>query len=189
MKIDIKSIVINESNIDYIKDANEDSFNISKLLGIVLSHSQSVRAGNLFQKIVKDIVKSAGGQLIPVQFADVYNVGETKQNKDKKDIDIWFKIDNKMYYFEVKTNMNLDSEKSRATDKKVSDIANWISQEYPGYEVISGVISCWYEKEVGLPVKIKKSFFMKDLFKILDIEITRDEYYSLMKDFGKSINS
>ena len=61
MKIDIKSIVINESNINSLKDENKDSFNIKKLLGVELTQSQSIRFGNIFQKIVKDIVKSAGG--------------------------------------------------------------------------------------------------------------------------------
>lgn len=105
MKIDIKSIVINESNIKSLKDESKDSFNIKKLLGVELTQSQSIRFGNIFQKIVKDMIKSAGGEIIPMQFADVYNVGETKQNKGKKDVDIWFKLKNKMYYFEAKTSL------------------------------------------------------------------------------------
>lgn len=189
VKIDIKSIIINESNINSLKDESKDSYNIKKLLGVELTQSQSIRFGNTFQKIIKDIIKSAGGQVIPTQFADVYNVGETKQNKGKKDVDIWFKLNNKMYYFEAKTSLDLDSEKSKATDNKVSDISVWMRSNYSDYEVISGVLSCWFKKETGLPVKVKNVFYMEDLFKILDIEMTSDEYYSMMKDFGKSINS
>lgn len=57
------------------------------------------------------------------------------------------------------------------------------------YEVVSGVLSCWFKKETGLPVKVKDVFYMEDLFKILDIQMTSEEYYSLMREFGKSINS
>jgi hypothetical protein len=189
MNIDIKSLIINEVNINSLKDVSKDSFNIKKLLGVELTQSQSIRFGNIFQKIVKDIVKSAGGQIIPTQFADVYNVGETKQNKGKKDVDIWFKLDNKMYYFEAKTSLDLDSEKSKATDSKVLDISNWMKDNYSDCEVISGVLSCWFKKEQGLPVKVKNVFYMEDFFKILNIEIDSVEYYSMMSDFGKLINS
>lgn len=187
-QIDIKSIIINEKNINSLQDKNDDSFNIKKLLGVSLTQSQSIKFGNAFQNIIKDIATSAGAEVLTQQFADVYGVGETKSNKGQKDVDIWFKLNNKMYYFEAKTNLDLDSEKSKATDLKVEAISSWMKVKYPEYEVVSGVLSCWYTKEIGLPVKVKNVFYMEDLFRLLDIDFSKNQYYDLMKDFGKSLN-
>ena len=187
MKIDIKSIIINESNISYLSDIGGDSFNIKKLLGVNLTQSQAIKFGNMFQNMIKDIIKSAGGEVLSQQFADVYGVGDSKSNKGQKDVDIWFTLNNKMYYFEAKTNLDLDSEKSKATDNKVRAIAEWMKSNYPNYEIISGVLSCWYTKEFGLSVKVKDVFYIEDLFKILNIECSGDEYYQIMRDLGKSL--
>ena len=134
----------------------------------------------------RDVITSAGGEVVNQQFADIYGTG-TKSNKGKKDVDIWFKYDNKIYYFEVKTNLDLDSEKSKATDSKVDAISSWMKSNYKDCDVVSGVLSCWYTKETGLPVKVKNVFYMSNLFKILDVQLSSDEYYSIMKDFGKMV--
>ena len=54
-------------------------------------------------------------------------------------------------------------------------------------EVVFGILSCWYTKELGLPVKVKNVIYMEEFFKLLEIQITREEYYSVMKEFGKVI--
>ena len=94
-----------------------------------------------------------------------------------------------MYYFEVKTNLDLDSEKSKATDVKVKDITNWMIERYPECEVSSGILSCWYKKEVGLTVKVKNVIYMEDFFKIIDIDVSEQYYYSLMCDFGSTLDN
>lgn len=185
-KLDLNSIVINEKNISQLKNVHNDSYNIKKLLGVQLTQSQSIKFGTIFQNIVKDIVKAAGGEVLTQQFADVYGTG-SKSNKGKKDVDIWFKFRDKIYYFEAKTNLDLDSEKSKATDSKVDLISKWMSQNHPGVEVVSGVLSCWWCKEAGLPVKVKSVLFMEDLFRILEISISSREYYDLMLNLGKSL--
>lgn len=185
-QLDIKSLLITEKNLSYLKEKDDNSFNIKKLLGVNLTQSQAIRFGNMFQNFIKDVITSAGGEVVNQQFADIYGTG-TKSNKGKKDVDIWFKYDNKIYYFEVKTNLDLDSEKSKATDSKVDAISSWMKSNYKDCDVVSGVLSCWYTKETGLPVKVKNVFYMGDLFKILDIRLSSDEYYSIMKDFGKEI--
>jgi hypothetical protein len=186
-KIDIKSLLINEKNINLLKKNENLSWNIKRLLGVDLDQSQSIRFGNMFQDFIKSIVIDAGGEVLSQKFADVYGVGETKQNKGQKDVDIWFKFNNKMYYFEAKTNMDLDSEKSKSTDTKVDAISSWMKSNYPEQEVVSGVLSCWYTKEVGLPVKVKNVFYMENIFQILDIEFSKQDYYDLMINFGKSL--
>ena len=184
---DVRTLILNEKNISHLKEVEDNSFNIKKLLGTKLTQSQSIKFGNIFQTIIKDIVKSKGGEVLTQKFADVYGVGETKLNKGHKDIDIWFLLDGKMYYFEAKTNLDLDSEKSKATDTKVEDITQWMKNNYVDYEIYSGVLSCWWDKEPGLPVKVKNVVFMKEFFEIIGVDISSEEYYHIMKEFGQSL--
>lgn len=185
--IDIKSILINEKNINLLKKNENTSWNVKRLLDTDLDQSQSIRFGNMFQEFIKSVVIAAGGEVLSQQFADIYETGNTDTNKGLKDVDIWFKLNSKMYYFEAKTNLDLDSEKSKATDNKVEDVTNWMKKNYSDDEVVSGVLSCWFKKETGLPVKVKNVFFMCDLFSILDIEMTSEDYYTIMKELGKSL--
>jgi hypothetical protein len=185
--IDIKSLLINEKNINLLKKNENTSWNVKRLLDTDLDQSQSIRFGNMFQDFIKSVVIAAGGEVLSQQFADVYETGNTDSNKGLKDVDIWFKFNSKMYYFEAKTNLDLDSEKSKATDNKVEDVTMWMKKNYSDIEVVSGVLSCWFKKETGLSVKVKNVFFMEDIFNILDIEMTSEDYYTIMKEFGKSL--
>jgi len=183
-----KKILLTEENIDYLKDGEIESWNIKKLLGIKLSQSQSIKFGFVFQDLVKKLIISAGGVIIDKKFIDIYNTGNSgKKNKGLKDVDILFSMNNIIYYFEMKTNLNLDSEKSKSTDIKVADITNWVIANYPDNIVKAGVLSCWFKKEPNLEVKVKNVFYMEDLFGSLNISITREEYYSVMAEYGKSI--
>jgi hypothetical protein len=183
-----KKILLTEENIDYLKDEKIESWNIKKLLGIKLSQSQSIKFGFVFQYLVKKLIISAGGVIIDKKFIDIYNTGNSgKKNKGLKDVDILFSMNNIIYYFEMKTNLNLDSEKSKSTDIKVADITNWVIANYPDNIVKAGVLSCWFKKEPNLEVKVKNVFYMEDLFGSLNIDITREEYYSVMAEYGKSI--
>ncbi len=183
-----KKILLTEENIDYLKDEKIESWNIKKLLGIKLSQSQSIKFGFVFQDLVKKLIISAGGVIIDKKFIDIYNTGNSgKKNKGLKDVDILFSMNNIIYYFEMKTNLNLDSEKSKSTDIKVADITNWVIANYPDNIVKAGVLSCWFKKEPNLEVKVKNVFYMEDLFGSLNINITREEYYSVMAEYGKCI--
>ena len=186
-RIDLKSIILTEKNIDSLRTREDRTFNIKKLLGVSLTQSQAIKFGNIFQNIIKDIVKNAGGEVLTQQFADVYGVGDTKLHKGHKDVDIWFKIEDRMYYFEAKTNLDLDSEKSKATNNKVDDITRWMKKTYPDFIVVSGILTCWWTREEGLPVKVQNVYFMEDFFNIIDVPMTKKEYYNLMIEFGKSI--
>lgn len=189
----IKNIIINDKNLNKmmltIKKNNE--YNIKKLLGVsLLTQSQSIKFGKVFEQIVKDIASNAGAEIIYEQFFDVYNTG-SKKIKGKKDADCLIKYNNILYYFECKTNCNLNSEKSSETDKKIKDIKNYFNHQLEKYKcnnLITGCVTCWYEKEYKLPNKLKTNiFFMKDIFNMFNINISKNEYYDIMKQFGKRI--
>jgi hypothetical protein len=184
----LKKILLTEENINYLKDEKIEAWNIKKLLGIKLTQSQSIKFGYVFQDIVKKLIITTGGVIIEKKFIDIYNTGDNRiKNKGLKDVDILFSMNNIIYYFEMKTNLNLDSEKSKSTDIKVADITNWVAVNYPNSIVKAGVLSCWFKKEPNLQVKVKNVFYMNDLFGSLKINITRDEYYTVMAEYGKRI--
>jgi hypothetical protein len=141
---DIQSLLISENNIHNLRYIPNDDWNVKKLLGVNIDQSQAIRFGSVFQQFIKDLVKACGGQIIEESFLDVYQKSIDETNKGKKDVDIWFTFNSKMYYFEAKTNLNLDSEKILATDKKVEDIYNYIQENNSDIEVVNGVLTCWY---------------------------------------------
>lgn len=100
-------------------------------------------------------------------------------------------------YEEQKTNANLDSEKIKATIKKINKIGESLRME------TKKMVRCsifhttvWEEKdapEYSTPYsKYKKAGirvkFMSDYFKTLGVEITKEEFYSLWREAGKILS-
>jgi len=184
----MKNLLINKENIDIMKVKENNDFNVKRLLkNPNLTQSQSICFGTVFENFVKSLIESKDLNLRKEKLVDIYSTG-TKTNKGKKDIDISFANYPNLYYFECKLNLDLDSEKSKATDDKVGKITTFLTEENKNINIVSGVLTGWYENEKGLPNKLKtKVFFMKDLFEILDIKISKEEYYSMLEEFGKLI--
>jgi hypothetical protein len=115
---------------------------------------------------------------------------ETENNtnkKGKKQLDVCFIKNDIIYYFECKINMNLDSEKSKQTDAKIKLITEYLKNKY-NKQVISKVITCWYNKHKGLLNKIKTNvIFMNEFFDLIDYNTDEIKYYKMMEDFGKLI--
>jgi hypothetical protein len=184
----MKDLLINEDNVKLMCVKENTDFNVKRLLNNnKLDQSQSIRFGKIFENFIKSLIKSKGYELINEQLVDVYGTG-SKTNKGKKDLDICFIKDDNLFYFESKLNLNLDSEKSKATDDKISEITDYLITENKDVSVFSGLITCWWEKEEGMSITTKTNLlFMKDFLELLDIKSTKEEYYNMMSDFGKMI--
>jgi len=186
----IESALINDQNIIKMKLKDIDAYNIKKLLDNPnLTQSQSIKFGKVFETFLKTLIVNRGFELIHTGFLDVNNEGLSTK-KGKKELDICFKHNNTIIYLEGKTNLNLDSEKSKITDGKILNITNYLKGNNEGMPVFNGIITCWWEKEPSLSITPKtKVMFMKDFFHILGFNITKDEYYNLMCEFGNKINN
>lgn len=184
----MREFLINNENVISMSVKENMDFNVKKLLNNnKLDQSQCIRFGKIFENFIKNLIKSKGYELINEELVDVYETG-SKTKKGKKDLDICFIKDNIIFYFESKLNLNLDSEKSKATDDKIYSITKYLIQENNQNSIFSGLITCWYEKEEGMLITTKTNLlFMKDFFEILDIKTTKEEYYNMMSDFGKMI--
>lgn len=184
----MREFLINEDNIKLMNVKKNNNFNVKKLLNNYnLDQSQVIRFGKIFENFIKNLIKSKNYKLINEELIDINGNGLNK-NKGKKELDICFIKNDNIFYFESKLNLNLDSEKSKATDDKISKINDYLINENKNFSVFSMLITCWWEKEEGMLIKTKtKIFFMKDFLELLDIKSTKEEYYKMMSDFGKKI--
>ena len=118
--------------------------------------------------------------------------GEEKQ----REMDLYFKnkLTNVFFYKEVKANPDLDSEKMPATINKILDIQSYIQKAYPECNIDIGVQFVYWEEKDGSGYKSKFStiresgiptHFMKDFFSLLQIDITKEEWYALCRQIGK----
>jgi hypothetical protein len=112
-------------------------------------------------------------------------------------IDTLFVMDECLEYEEQKTNANLDSEKIKATIKKINEIGQSLMSE------TKKVVRCsifhttvWEEfdapdyssayssyRKSGIRVK-----FMSDYFQSLGVEMTKEEFYSMWREGGKILS-
>ena len=153
-----------------------------------------IKVGRNFEKWFKFIAeKSEGFELLPD--------GITKNvlNDESKDIDFIFinKLNKLIYYLELKSNLELDTEKLPATIDKVNLIEKYLTKTYPDCKIESGILH-WavYDKNIlgkKYLTKIKQAEasgvtvkYPKDLFKILNQTISETDYYSLFNDIAKT---
>lgn len=98
-----------------------------------LEHYMSIRGGNFFEVVLKKMVQSCTDCLL-VQ----------KRFVSGKQIDLLFinKSLQKIFYFEVKTNINTDSEKTPATATKISEVRHHLELlgEYNQYDLVYGIL-------------------------------------------------
>lgn len=180
-KMDLEKILLTEEFISKMGNEPVKDYNVKKLLNNPnLTQSQCIKFGKIFEGFIKGIISNFNYEIIHEEYISI--IGK------QKDVDICFIMGDKIYYFESKLNLNLDSEKSKATDKKISDVTNQLQKIHPDKEIMSGLLTCWWEHEKGINVKTKtKLFYMKDFFELMGAKTTKENYYSTMKKFGEQI--
>jgi len=116
----------------------------------------------------------------------------------KKDIDLLFRNPSKkiVYYYELKLNINLDTEKLPATIEKVKMIEEYLKKEYPEYQIKSAILN-WsvyskkdYEKDKDRSPYISKIAkfksegcsieFPEDFVKIADYQQLTEQQFWLL---------
>jgi hypothetical protein len=184
----MRDFLINDVNVKLMSVNKNTNYNVKRLLNNdKLTQDQCIKFGKIFEDFIKKLIRHKGYKLINEELIDICAKG-SETNKGKKNLDICFSKHDCIYYFESKLNLNLDSEKSKATDNKITQITDFLITENKGIRVYSGLITGWWEREKGMKITPKTNLlFMKDFLELLDIQYTKDEYYSMMSDFGKSI--
>ena len=117
-----------------------------------------------------------------------------------KDIDFIFeyKLNKIIYYYEDKSNLELDTEKLPATYNKVKAIHKYLEETYPGYTIKSSILhwSIWNKDKLPKKynTKIKECIkngvsvsWPKDLFKTLGADISKKDYNIMGRKIGKKL--
>ena len=110
----------------YIKECvsnkKKDKNSISYLIDRNLSQSECIKLGIGYEHILTDIITGTTS---------------LKDIKGKRERDHLFcdEVNHKIYYSELKGNLNLDTEKSKSTYKKCMRNVQEIIDEYPGYTI------------------------------------------------------
>lgn len=155
-----------------------------------------IKIGRNFEKWFKYIVEENGMTLLPDGIIKDVIRGKSK------DIDLLFMdIKNKIiYYRELKSNLELDTEKLPATYEKIKYITEYLHNEYPDFKVDSSLLTWAVYEENDLPSKYNskirecnlnnvKVTFPSDLFSLVQVNITKENYYEFFRELGKKIQS
>ena len=159
--------------------------------------SVSVKLGKTGEKIFKYIIENFSEYKLlqcGVQLID---------NKDqKKDFDLVFEdIINKVIYFrELKSNIELDTEKIVSTFEKVDgELKEWLETKYPTYSIDVGILN-WSIYNRNIPNLKTKSHIKKceennvkvdhveDMFKLTDLKWEQEDWEKFWLEVGSEID-
>ena len=123
-------VKINKNKFKIGKDDNES---LSILFDINLSQSEKIQFGNRMENLLSIFI---------LENTLLKNIKE-KNSKGVKEIDHLFmdNINNVIYYAELKSNLNLDTEKSIQTVKKCKQIKKILKKKYPDYKIKMYLVS------------------------------------------------
>lgn len=172
----------------YLKDCKsnhkKDKDSISYLIDRVLSQSDCIKLGYAIEKIFYDIVREKTN-LIDIKKKNKKGVKE----KDHLFMDNIKKI---IYYIEFKSNLNLDTEKSKSTYEKCVEISKELKNQYKDYEINWCLLGCRYvnKEEIPRKIKIKYKPILNNLFGIneylemlnVSINLTKKSYRELLNN-------
>lgn len=176
------------NNCLYIKDCvsnkRKDTNSLSYLIDNPLSQSDCIKLGHGLEKLLVDII---------VKKTHLQNI-KTITQKGEKEKDHLF-IDNEnniIYYAELKSNLYLDTEKSKSTYTKCLEIVKKLKSDYPGYEIKWCLLGLRYLNYKEIPTVIKKKydiiknnlFGINQYFEMLNINLKFDN-----KEYKKFLNT
>lgn len=108
-----------------------------------------------------------------------------KNKKGKKERDMIYENQNSVKYFECKTNIKLDTEKSKSTCQKIKQIEDELRNEFPEKEINTGLLVARYLSKDDIPSNLLDRYTrhginvygVNDVFNMLEIpEITLETY-------------
>jgi hypothetical protein len=150
-----------------------------------------IKLGRNFEKWFKYVVTKTDG-------FDLLSDGLTNGIVDgkKKDVDFIFKNESTktIYYRELKSNTELDTEKLPATIEKIKKISTYLNDIHPDYNVECGLLTWSVYSRDMLPTNDArlKAFndaginvtFPSDLFTTLGQSICKEDYSNMLRNIG-----
>lgn len=157
-----------------------------------LKQSESIRFGTLFEEALNNLIEiSDDFDSITNSKKKTFITPECKLTdiaKGNKDIDILFRQNNTIFYRECKCNLQLDSEKSKATAAKVELIESRLKVLYPKCDIDAAILSMdfYNKKNTFLNVRLEGIGDFINRLKILgDLKFTEQEYINIGTTVGE----
>lgn len=193
--LNLEELKIIIKNNDYIKscksNSKKDKNSLSYLIDYNLSQSDCIKLGSALENIFRDIINK--------KCENLEDIKPPKNSKGKKEKDFLYK-DNKnkkIYYAELKSNLNLDTEKSKSTINKCLEIEKELKKEFKGYEINMFLISGRYIYKNLIPknIYIKYDDIKENLLGIneffnkigIDINFSEKSYKEFLNCLAKNL--
>lgn len=163
---------------NYKQNGNKEFNSLSYLVDNKYNISQSdcIKFGIAIEKILIDIILDYN--------KDIKNINtKTKKNKHEKDHLFINENENTIFYSELKSNLNLDTEKSKSTIAKCVTIVNELKEEFPDYQIKWCLLGLRYHEKKFIDNKIiykyndikDNVYGVNEYFKMLNIDINYTE--------------
>ena len=175
-----------------IKSKNKlDEESLSFIINRSMSQSESIRLGIAIECYLRDFIGNKTG---------LKNINK-KNCKGQKQKDILFIDYNQkiIYYSEIKTNLNLDTEKSKSTYIKCQDIVKELEYEYKDFQIKWCLLGARYKDCNEISEKVKKKYIeikdnlfgINEFFQMFDIDlvVSNKEYKELLNHIAIKIVS
>lgn len=184
-----KLISENKYIISCFSNKKKDITSLSYLITRELSQSDCIKLGNGVEKLLVDLVS---------QNSVVTNI-KPKNKKGVKEKDHLFCDENTktIYYAELKANINLDTEKSKATYTKCLDIVEKLKKEYPDYSIKWCLLGYRYLNYSDISTTIQKKYKLIDanLYGInqyltmlnIDLQFTNEQYKEFLNNIADAM--
>ena len=185
---DFEKIIINNKYVlNCSSNKKRDIHSLAYLIDYNLSQSDCIKLDIGLEFILKDFILEKCNFIQDIK---------PKNKKDENEKDHLF-IDNKnkiVYFAEIKSNLNLDTEKSKSTYMKCLNIEKELQKKYSDYTIIMFLVcSRYYTKEI-IPKNIKQKYLpinknlvgLNEYFEKLSIKLkfeNENEYKNILNLF------
>jgi len=173
---------------------NSDNYTIKNLFGVDLNQSETIQFGQKIETWLnrilykRDNVKCYTIKKLWIN-TETNHVQEGGKSKNMKDVDILFKVNNVSHYLELKTNLQLDTEKQKATRDKIKKITSCLNKNGKYEKVVGKILSPFWGKNSSIMSSFKNDevVWISELFDLVGLNITEREYNDVCIEIGKNI--
>ncbi len=149
---DLKDIVNENAYVNScVSNKTKDYNSLSYLIDRDLSQSDCIKLGTGIEQVLKDVVAKKNPNLKNIK---------PKNKKGQKERDHLFEDEasKTIYYAELKSNLNLDTEKCKSTSNKCSQILEELKQEYPEHTIKMYLLGIRYYEKALIPKIINNKY-------------------------------
>jgi hypothetical protein len=174
-----------------VSNKKKDIHSLSYLITYNLSQSDCIKIGIGLENVLRDLILCLAHELIDIK---------PKNKKGNKEKDHLFVNNNNknIYYAELKSNLNLDTEKTKSTYIKCLEIKKDLQKEYNNMNIIMFLVSTRHYTTNIIPQSIISKYEpikdnligINEYFKLLSVPIKFDnekEYIYILNLLAKSM--